>query len=227
MFTDDYREEDFPSTGPISHEFHYPSLTAWAGRMATSVLLAMSISCNLGYPSAVRADDDWGKSDPAAKLATQTPIKHVVVIFDENNSFDHYFGTYPNALNLPGETSTFYPAPDTPQVNGLTSTLLTNNPNKLSGGSNPFRLAPSQAATCNNSNNYTLEQQAFDGGLLDKFSLTSAKKACGAGFFFPAPPQLLSMGYYDGNTVTALWNYAQHYSMSDNFFDTASPWRAT
>jgi len=116
VFTDDYREEDFPSTGPISHEFHYPSLTAWAGRMATSVLLAMSISCNLGYPSAVRADDDWGKSDPAAKLATQTPIKHVVVIFDENNSFDHYFGTYPNALNLPGETSTFYPAPDTPQV---------------------------------------------------------------------------------------------------------------
>jgi phospholipase C len=79
----------------------------------------------------------------------------VVVIFDENNSFDHYFGTYPKALNLPGETSQFYPAPDTPLVNGLTPTLLTNNPNKLSGGSNPFRLAPSQAATCNNSNGYT------------------------------------------------------------------------
>ena len=66
---------------------------------------------------------------------------------------------------------------------------------KLSGGSNPFRLAPSQGATCNNSNNYTLEQQAFDGGLLDKFSLTSAKKACGAGFFFPAPPQFLSSDF--------------------------------
>jgi phospholipase C len=63
-----------------------------------------------------------------------------------------------------------------------------------------------------------LEQVAFDGGLLDKFSATSATKACG--FFLPAPPLLLSMGYYDGNTVTALWNYAQHYSMSDNFFDT-------
>jgi phospholipase C len=72
-------------------------------RMAMSVLLAMSISCNLGYPSAVRADDDLVRSDPAAKLATQTPIKHVVVIFDENNSFGHDFGTYPNALNLPGE----------------------------------------------------------------------------------------------------------------------------
>jgi len=179
-------------------------------------LLGILLLWNLTYSSAVLADDD--RSDPAAKFPTKTPIKHVVVIFDENNSFDHYFATYPNARNLPGETSTFYPVPDTPSVNGLTPTLLTNNPNKLNGGSNPFRLAPSQAATCNNSNNYTLEQEAFDGGLLDKFGVTSAKKACG--FFLPTPPQLLSMGYYDGNTVTALWNYAQHFSMSDNFFDT-------
>lgn len=185
---------------------------------AASGLLAILLSSTLSCPWPIRADDDSDKSDAAAKLATKTPIKHLVVIFDENNSFDHYFGTYPKALNLPGETSTFYPAPDTPQVNGLTPTLLVNNPNKLSGGSNPFRLAPSQAATCNNSNSYTAEQVAFDGGLLDKFSATSATKACG--FFLPTPPQLLSMGYYDGNTVTALWNYAQHYSMSDNFFDT-------
>ena len=26
------------------------------------------------------------------------------------------------------------------------------------------------------------------------------------------------MGYYDGNTVTALWGYAQHFAMSDNFY---------
>jgi phospholipase C len=187
-------------------------------RLATSLLLAMSLSCNLSYPSTARADDKGHNGDPAANLATNTPIKHVVVIFDENNSFDHYFGTYPNALNLPGESSTFYPAPDTPLVNGLTPTLLTNNPNRLSGGSNPFRLAPSQAATCNNSNNYSLEQEAFDGGLLDKFSLTAPTKTCA--FFSPTPLSALPMGYYDGNTVTALWNYAQHFSMSDNFFDT-------
>ena len=89
-------------------------------RSAALALLAMLLSWNLTYPSAVRADDDWAQSDPAAKFATKTPIKHVVVIFDENNSFDHYFGTYPHALNLPGETSKFYPAPDTPLVNGLT-----------------------------------------------------------------------------------------------------------
>lgn len=185
-------------------------------RSAALASLALLFSCVLVHPPAARADDD--NKAPAAKLATKTPIKHVVVIFDENNSFDHYFGTYPNAQNLAGESSTFYPAPDTPSVNGLSPTLLTNNPNKLSGGSNPFRLAPSQAATCGSSNGYTVEQLAFDGGLLDKYSLTGPTKGCG--FFLPTPPQSLSMGYYDGNTVTALWNYAQHYSMSDNFFDT-------
>jgi phospholipase C len=35
---------------------------------------------------------------------TATPIKHLVVIFQENISYDHYFGTYPNAQNLSGET---------------------------------------------------------------------------------------------------------------------------
>jgi phospholipase C len=39
----------------------------------------------------------------AAPPGTTTPIQHLVVIFQENNSFDHYFGTYPVALNPPGE----------------------------------------------------------------------------------------------------------------------------
>ncbi len=41
---------------------------------------------------------------------TATPIKHLVVIFQENVSFDHYFGTYPNAVNPEGEPS-LVPAP--------------------------------------------------------------------------------------------------------------------
>jgi phospholipase C len=183
-------------------------------RLAGLALIAMLLSWNLTYPSVARAD-----GDPAAGFATKTPIKHLVVIFDENNSFDHYFGTYPNAQpNLDGSNYFGEPKDDTPAVNGLTPTLLTNNPNALTGGSNPSRLDRSQAQTCNNSNSYTLEQQAFDGGLLDQFKLTSATAPCG--FFLPPAGQYLSMGYYDGNTVTALWNYAQNYAMSDNFFDT-------
>ena len=37
----------------------------------------------------------------ATSTTTKTPIKHIVVLFQENVSFDHYFGTYPNATNPP------------------------------------------------------------------------------------------------------------------------------
>jgi phospholipase C len=167
---------------------------------------------------------------PAATLATKTPIKHIVVIFDENISFDHYFGTYPIATkNNDGSTYFGTPKNGTPAINGYTPTLITNNPNRRTGsngqilGANPFRLDRSQADTCNNNNSYTTGQEAFDGGLLDNYALTSATPCKPPSP--PSPPSplflpFLSMGYYDGNTVTALWNYAQNYAMSDNFFDT-------
>jgi phospholipase C len=45
-----------------------------------------------------------------ARGDTVTPIQHLVVIFGENISFDHYFGTYPNAANTDGQRST--PCPE-------------------------------------------------------------------------------------------------------------------
>jgi len=39
-------------------------------------------------------------------VAPSTAIQHIVVIYGENVSFDHYFGTYPNAANTGGTTFT-------------------------------------------------------------------------------------------------------------------------
>jgi phospholipase C len=143
---------------------------------------------------------------------TATPIKHLVVIFQENVSFDHYFGTYPNATNPQGEPA-FHAAPGTPSVNGLSGALLTNNPNL----DNPQRLDRSQALTCDQDHGYTAEQKAFDMGLMDKFVQFTGVSSC-------TPPDQsipgLVMDYYDGNTVTGLWNYAQHYALSDNSYGT-------
>ena len=140
-----------------------------------------------------------------------TPIQHLVVIFNENISFDHYFGTYPNAKNLKGEPK-FTAAANTPIVNGLTSALMTNNPNlnPANGGvaSNPFRLAPLQAVTSDQDHAYTDEQYAYDAGLLDLFPIHT-------GYGTTEP-----MAYFDGNTVTAMWNYAQFFAMSDNSYST-------
>ena len=146
-----------------------------------------------------------GQDQRESTPTTKTPIRYLVVIFDENNSFDHYFATYPAAMNLPGEPA-FYRRPGTPAVNGLTPELRSFNPN----GVQPFRLDRADAVTCDNDNHYTDEQVAYNGGLLDNFSILSA---VGSG----CTPNL-EMGYYDGNTVTAIWNYAQHFSISDNFF---------
>ncbi len=148
--------------------------------------------------------------------ATTTPIKHLVVIFQENVSFDHYFATYPNAANTSGQS--FTAAAGTPSVNGLSGALLTANPN----GANPRRYDPANVndvLTCDQDHNYNDEQRAFDNGPMDQFPQTVGNgtgtspegATCVAGDV---------MNYYDGNTVTALWNYAQQYAMNDNSFGT-------
>jgi phospholipase C len=151
---------------------------------------------------------------------TTTPIKHLVVIFDENVSFDHYFGTYPFAANTDG--SSFHAKPGTRPVNGLytkitpsgpVGPLLTNNPNSAE----PTRLTHAQALTCDQDHAYTAEQQAVDGGKMDKFVQFTETSTCSAPNY--GTPGLV-MDYYDGNTVTGLWNYAQNYAMSDNNWDT-------
>jgi phospholipase C len=153
-----------------------------------------------------------GADPPEPTATTATPIKHLVVVFQENVSFDHYFGTYPNATN-PGNEPQFRAAADTPSVNGLSGALLTANPN----GANPARLDRSMPLTCDQDHNYTPEQQAFDHGLMDKFVQFTQVESCSPPD--QAPPNLV-MDYYDGNTVTGLWNYAQHFAMSDNSYGT-------
>jgi phospholipase C len=160
-------------------------------------------------------------------LQTSTPIKHVVVIFGENESFDHYFGTYPNAANPEGEPS-FMPVSGTPTVNGLTPALLTSNPtvanttNPAGTNINPFRLDRTQAGTESQNHGYTAEQLAADGGKMDLYPLNTGNNATGSTGEFGTLG--LVMGYYDGNTVTALWNYAQNFAMSDNAYtDTYGP----
>ena len=161
-----------------------------------------------------------GATPTAAHDDTKTPIKHLVVIFQENHSFDAYFGTYPVAANPPGQPK-FWGRRDTPSVNGLTAALLERNPNS----SNPFRIDRSQSFTCDQDHDYTAEQRARNGGLMDQFPRYGAQP--------PTNPRQFChqgsdgkwdtvMGYFDGNTVTALWNYAQHFALSDNSFGTMS-----
>jgi phospholipase C len=140
------------------------------------------------------------------KGSTVYPIDHVVVIFQENISFDHYFATYPKALNPKGEPK-FVAKPDTPSINGLSPALLTHNQNKLQ----PKRLGRDHASTSDQNHEYEMEQKAFNHGMMNKFvEYTGVPEKNGK--------ETVVMDYFDGNTVTALWNYAQNYAMNDNSF---------
>ena len=172
---------------------------------------------------------------PPTPTTASAAIKHVVIIFGENISFDHYFGSYPFALNNPGGTP-FIAATGTPTPNNYISNpnLITANPNLNSANNNtglnsvaanPFRLDFSQAATADQNHAYTAEQMSFDAGKMDLFPLSvgtanNPTLNTETGGTALMATTALTMGYYDGNTVTALWNYAQHYAMNDHSFST-------
>jgi phospholipase C len=210
-------------------------------RLPKTLGLVSALALLAAGASAVAEDHD-GDRDDFRRVQTATPIKHLVVIFQENVSFDHYFGTYPKALNLAGETP-FVAKKNTPKVNNLVNPLdvnnnfgplagvdlLNNNPNNNqtapnngkqngSGAANPFRLAPTQALTADQGHNESPEESAYDNGKMDGFPAWVGSSA-------PPPAGLpnnkaLVMGYFDGNTTTAMWNYAQHFALNDNNYTT-------
>ena len=228
-------------------------------RVFASAITALTLA--IGAPGTL-----WAQPHDSDDFQTATPIKHVVVIFQENVSFDHYFATYPYATNPDGEPA-FHAKEGAPRTNNLLAAgLLDENPN----ATQPFRLDRTQANTCDQNHNYLAEQEAVDHGLLDKYVsatgsgnsglqnantlwsgttpapaitvgalllpgqynksvVTGGNAATGpfsySGYCFDAgngtgTNKGIVMGYYDGNTVTALWNYAQHFAMSDNSWST-------
>jgi len=204
----------------------------------------------LGLGGAFASASPTPETAAAPAPATATPIKHLVVIYQENVSFDHYFGTYPAAANTSGQPfGAAHGLPltalanvlglhglggglaghrvnnlaDTPGLGGR-GTLLTNNPNLDSTGRqvNPRRLDPANVndvLTCSQDHEYTDEQKAFDGGAMDRFVTTVGTAAGKSGTGQPCQASDV-MNYYDGNTVTGMWNYASRFAMSDNSYST-------
>jgi phospholipase C len=181
-----------------------------------------------------------------------TPITHLIVIFGENISYDHYYGTYPkiaysaaNPADANEIDQTNFSATATAPANNnlvaplnpstwaaLTSpTLLTTNPNSPTGSGatynganavNPFLLWNDQAATADQNHSAKPEQIAYDNGAVDKFpGSTGSTASVPASVSSDSPADLTKgqvMGYFDGTTVTALWNYSQSFAMNDNAY---------
>src|ERR1700677_3452239 len=95
-------------------------------------LLTLTLA-GCGYTSNLPESGVKSATSSMTDVAPNGAIQHVVVIFQENVSFENYSGTYPTAFDRPGE-SPFRALPGTPEVDGLSPDLLKNNPNAHNPG---------------------------------------------------------------------------------------------
>jgi phospholipase C len=150
-------------------------------------------------------------------IATPTgihKIRHVVVIMQENRSFDSYFGTYPGADGIPGlagNPGTLPCLPD-PRFGGCDRPY--HDPSLVNGGGS--HGAPSAALDIND-------------GLMNGFVATSeigVGRGCGAvggGVCSPSSPSDV-MGYHDAREIPNYWAYAKHFVLDDHMFESDASW---
>jgi phospholipase C len=124
---------------------------------------------------------------------TKTPIKHLIVLMQENHTFDNYFGTYPGADGIPSGTK--MPVdPKNPQTGYVESWYVGNS-----------------TITDLSHNSATFNAQ-FNAGKMDGFvSALNNRNQDGR----------VAMGYYDGRDIPYYWNLADNYVLFDRFFSSA------
>jgi phospholipase C len=129
----------------------------------------------------------------SASPITAVPIQHVIIIMQENHSFDNYFGTYPTANGTLVDSTTR----QLKQVNGLQNHVCL--PYKDSCIS-PY-LTTSQDQSNPVEGQVTYEMDYVNGG---------------TGFATYSGPQ--SMQYFDYHSVAGYWDYAEEYGLADNYY---------
>src|SRR5215831_7427186 len=91
-------------------------------KLFTLILLLLAITTSFVFSSFISIPDIAATASPITH-STVTPIRHIVILFQENVAFDHYFGTYPSATNPPGEPK-FIANSHTSSVNGLRGSTI-------------------------------------------------------------------------------------------------------
>ena len=151
---------------------------------------------------------------PASDLTTaRSKIKHVVVIMQENRSFDHYFGTFPGADGIPMQNGIPTVCVNDPKTNQCVKPF--HDPNDINhGGPHGSINATADIA----------------GGKMDGFiqSVENGRK----GFcVLPNAPGCSNgatgpdvMGWHDAREIPNYWAYAQNFVLQDRMFEPNASW---
>lgn len=154
----------------------------------------------------------------ATLAALRKKVKYVFVLYQENRSFDSYFGTYPGADGLFSK-----PAAQTP---GFNQEII--NTDGTTGTIHPFRIGPKEFAAdtddIDHSHTKTVAKMDIKDGApkMDRFALVEERKYSPTGNPSLMAKQFgeLAMAYEDCDTVPFLWHYADKFTLFDNVFET-------
>ncbi|MBV8530364.1 MAG: hypothetical protein JO104_03530, partial [Candidatus Eremiobacteraeota bacterium] len=166
--------------------------------MMRSLVRALAIGAALSLATPVIA---VGQDDAAAALRAR--VRHVFVIYQENHSFDNYFGTYPGADNLATAEAR---AHGFRQYDPIGKTWVT-----------PFRITDPDIESPSQSR--TIIPAKMNGGAMDAF--VSTQERLSEKKFDPAGARdvgLLTMAHYDCDTIPFLWKYAHAFTLFDHIF---------
>ncbi|MBV8116811.1 MAG: phosphoesterase, partial [Candidatus Eremiobacteraeota bacterium] len=145
-----------------------------------------------------------GSSDDALTALVRQKIKHVFVIYQENRSFDSYFGTFPGAENL---ASTLAQTQGFRQYDALGRQWVT-----------PFRISVADTADADHSRLALITKA--DGGRMDLFVSTEEFGLLARGYSREDAQRigLLTMAFEDCDTIPYYWQYARNFALYDHFF---------
>jgi phospholipase C len=164
-------------------------------------------------------DPPRGRKNPAADPAPEGihKIKHVIVIMQENRSFDSYFGTYPGADGIPMKDGR--------------PTVCVPNPKTAGGCIRPYH-DPNDINHAGPHNNDAFLADV-NGGKMDGFArqqLEGHKRVCE----YPNTPictaalaeegPLDAMGYHDAREIPNYWAYARRFVLQDRMFEPVASW---
>src|SRR5579871_6685338 len=151
----------------------------------------------------------------------QRRIKYVFVLYQENRSFDHYFGTFPGADGLYSQPAAETPGFDQPLIDTGGRTITVH----------PFRIGPAEYAAdfgdVDHSHSAIVRKMHVVDGApqMDRYALSEESNFVKPG----APPSRNAMqhgeravAYVDGDTIPFLWRYANRFVLCDHIFQLMS-----
>jgi phospholipase C len=199
-------------------------VAALVAALAAALMAAVTLA-GCGGSSSHQADQSSTQGTTANPLSTTTvqpgppgvgihKIRHVVVIMQENRSFDSYFGTYPGADGIPGLAGNPGTVPCVPDpASGACVRPYHDRHDRSLGGPHSYAAG---AADINGGkmDGFVAEQEQGMAGCAQTFN-----PACGNG---AGEPDV--MGYHDGSDIPNYWTYAHDFVLQDHMFESDLSW---